>query len=164
MQIVTRIFCLNVEFNEEAQLMSQPITQTSANDSRGTSSQQSSIANRVVSPIITSVPTTSHSSTRDTIVGDSHEYQTFQRTVLEYLVKVLDNQREILRRTADNTKVKSSYILPVTVPIDSIDNLNAFNQWLAAPIHLQNTVLVTFSRMLFVWFFNKRAKMDISGC
>ncbi|CAL8090371.1 unnamed protein product [Orchesella dallaii] len=70
---------------------------------------------------------------------DSLGYARFEKTVLEYLVKVLDNQRELLRRTADPTKAKSPTNLPVTIPLDSIDSFNDFNQWLASPTHHRNT-------------------------
>ncbi|CAL8135696.1 unnamed protein product [Orchesella dallaii] len=70
---------------------------------------------------------------------DSLGYTRFEKTVLEYLVKVLDNQRELLRRTADPTNAKSPTNLPVTIPLDSINSFNDFNQWLASPTHHRNT-------------------------
>ncbi|CAL8143462.1 unnamed protein product [Orchesella dallaii] len=70
---------------------------------------------------------------------DSLRYTRFEKTVLEYLVKVLDNQRELLRRTADPTKAKSPTTLPVTIPLDSIDSFKDFNHWLASPTHHRNT-------------------------
>ncbi|CAL8129440.1 unnamed protein product [Orchesella dallaii] len=63
----------------------------------------------------------------------SYEFRAnFEKKVLQLLLKILENQTELLRRlgSTDNHETQSRCNLPIELPITNIADLRVFNQWL----------------------------------
>ncbi|CAL8127297.1 unnamed protein product [Orchesella dallaii] len=72
----------------------------------------------------------------------TNEQSGFEKVVLEYLVKIQSNQREILRRLAEPKEdtLSESPQLPVELPIQSLDSLEGFITWLDNPANHKSMV------------------------
>ncbi|CAL8138426.1 unnamed protein product [Orchesella dallaii] len=72
----------------------------------------------------------------------TNEQSGFEKVLLEYLVKIQSNQREILRRLAEPKEdtVSESPQLPVELPIQSLDSLEGFITWLDNPANHKSMV------------------------
>jgi len=59
---------------------------------------------------------------------------------VEYLVKILDNQKELLRRTADRVSPIPSAEIPVSIPIETVADYDELINWMNQPLNQQSLV------------------------
>lgn len=73
----------------------------------------------------------------------------FQNTVTRQLLKVLENQEEILRRSAENPTsiAEEGAPAPVELPLSSVPDFEKLNDWLAQPENASSFVSFVMCQM-----------------
>ncbi len=66
-----------------------------------------------------------------------------QQTIIDYLVQIIGNQEELLRRTTDEAGPASKRVkLNVDMPVQTLDEFQSFNDWLGTHTNLEALVCV----------------------
>lgn len=65
-----------------------------------------------------------------------------QQTMIDYLIQIIGNQEELLRRTATEAEPISKKVkLSVDIPLQTLDEYQLFNDWLGTAANLEALVI-----------------------